>query len=74
MDIEEGNRDGDPADPPFTSVKKCPREEADIGGGAAHVEGKEALPSTSAAPLQHRDDATGRTGENCMDGFRGSAR
>src|SRR5690348_5441766 len=71
MDIEHGDADGKSGDVGVIGGLDFAFDQGDVGGGASHVEGDDAVEAAGAGGGGGAHDASGRAGEHRADGFAG---
>ena len=74
VDVEHGNADGKACDLGIGRSGNFIFDQGNVGGGAAHVEGDDAVEAAGAGGGGRADDASGRTGEDGAHGFAGGGR
>ncbi len=71
VDVEHGDADGEAGDLGVGGGFDFAFDEGDVGGGASHVEGDDAVEAAGAGGGDGADDASGGAGEYGADGFAG---
>ena len=71
VDVEHGDADGKAGDLGIGCGLDFAFDQGDVGGGASHVEGDDAVEAAGAGGGGGADDAAGRAGEDGADGFAG---
>ena len=71
VDVEHGDADGEAGDLGVGGGFDFAFDERDVGGGASHVEGDDAVEAAGAGGGGGADDASGGAGEDGADGFAG---
>src|ERR1035438_5069914 len=71
VDVEHGDADGEAGDLGVGGGFDFDFDKGDVGGGASHVEGDDAIEAAGAGGGGGADDTSGGAGEDGADGFAG---